>query len=162
MIEIVYLILGAVAGFAAAWFIIKFKFEKNKGLSVEESENLKNELVSLSSELKIKEDRLSIYKGNIEELKKEISDKENLLLINQKTLAAKESDLKHLTERLAENKKEVEELQSKFKLEFENLANKILEEKTGKFTEQNKKNLDAILEPLKEQIKKVEKKVEET
>jgi DNA recombination protein RmuC len=41
-------------------------------------------------------------------------------------------------ERNREQKNEVEKLQDKFTKEFENLANK-LEEKSNKFTEQNKK-----------------------
>jgi DNA recombination protein RmuC len=36
-------------------------------------------------------------------------------------------------------------LQDKFTKEFENLANKILEEKSNKFTEQNKENMKSIL-----------------
>jgi DNA recombination protein RmuC len=63
---------------------------------------------------------------------------------------------------MLEQKKEIDELQQRFIKEFENLANRILEEKTGKFTEQNKTNLDAILKPLQEKIKDFEKKVEET
>lgn len=162
MIYIFYLLVGAAAGFAAAWFISKFKFANRKGLSFEDSENLKQEMINLSSELKIKDDRLNMLNENLQELKDALNDKENKLIDLQRNLAGKESDLKHITERLAENKKEVEELQAKFKIEFENLANKILEEKTGKFTEQNKKNLDEILNPLHEQIKDFKKKVEET
>ena len=131
--------IGAAAGFAAAWFIAKAKFGGFKGLSMDESDQLKKELVDLNSELRIKEDRLNMLHENIQELKNKLNDKESQLLIHQKNLVAKESDLKHLTERLVENKKEVDELQAKFRIEFENLANKILEEKTGKFTEQKKK-----------------------
>ncbi len=162
MIEILYLIIGAAAGFAAAWFISKNKFSNQKGLSFEESEAIKQELVNLTTELKIKDDRLNTLNENLQESKKESSDKEDRLINFQGNLREKETDLKYLTERLAENKKEVEELHVKFKTEFENLANKILEEKTGKFTEQNKKNLDDILNPLKEKIQQFEKKVDET
>ena len=59
-------------------------------------------------------------------------------------------------------KQEVNELQEKFTKEFENLANKILEEKTKKFTEQNKENLKNILSPLQDKIQHFEKKVEDT
>lgn len=160
MINILYLILGAAAGFVVAWFMAKSKF--GKGLSLEESEALQKQMNELNSELRIKEDRLNVLNENLLEIKKELSDKENQLIIHQKSLVAKESDLKHLNERLAENKKEVEELQNRFKTEFENLANKILEEKSGKFTEQNRKNLDEILNPLKDKIQQFERKVDET
>jgi DNA recombination protein RmuC len=46
--------------------------------------------------------------------------------------------------------------------QFEQIANKILEEKSGKFTEANKHNIDAILKPLGEKIEVFKKQVEET
>ena len=63
-------------------------------------------------------------------------------------------------EKLLEQKKEVTQLQNKFSKEFENLANKILDEKSEKFTKQNRKNLDLLLNPLQEKIASFEKKVE--
>jgi DNA recombination protein RmuC len=42
------------------------------------------------------------------------------------------------------------------------LANKILEEKSSKFTEQNKENMKNILSPLQEKIQLFEKKVDDT
>ena len=51
-------------------------------------------------------------------------------------------------------------MQQKFTKEFENLANKILDEKSQKFTEQNKNQLDIILNPLKDKIRDFEQKVE--
>jgi DNA recombination protein RmuC len=77
-------------------------------------------------------------------------------------LTKKEADFENLWQRNTEQKQEVEELQEKFTKEFENLANKILEEKTVKFTEQNKENLKNILSPLQEKIQHFEKKVEDT
>ncbi|AWA29874.1 DNA recombination protein RmuC [Flavobacterium magnum] len=77
-------------------------------------------------------------------------------------LSKKETDFDNLLERHAEQKAEVEKLQEKFTKEFENLANRILEEKSVKFTEQNKENLKNILSPLHEKIHLFEKKVEDT
>lgn len=77
-------------------------------------------------------------------------------------LSKKETDFENLWERNKEQKEEVEKLQEKFTKEFENLANKILEEKTNKFTEQNKENLKNILSPLQDKIQLFEKKVEDT
>ena len=86
------------------------------------------------------------------------SEKEALAI----QLSKKETDFENLWERNKEQKQEVEELQEKFTKEFENLANKILEEKTSKFTEQNKENLKTILSPLQDKIQLFEKKVEDT
>ncbi len=77
-------------------------------------------------------------------------------------LSKKETDFENLWERNKEQKQEVENLQEKFTKEFENLANKILDEKTNKFTEQNKENMKNILTPLQDKIINFEKKVEDT
>ena len=77
-------------------------------------------------------------------------------------LSRKESDFDHLWERHKEQKNEVTQLQEKFTKEFENLANKILEEKSLKFTEQNKENIASILSPLQEKIMHFEKRVDDT
>ncbi|OWP82895.1 DNA polymerase V [Flavobacterium davisii] len=77
-------------------------------------------------------------------------------------LSKKEVDFDNLLERNKEQKQEVEQLQEKFTIEFENLANKILEEKSTKFTEQNKENIKNLLSPLQDKIQNFEKKVEDT
>ncbi len=77
-------------------------------------------------------------------------------------LSKKEVDFDHLLQRHSEQKKEVDQLQQKFTKEFENLANKILDEKSSKFTEQNRLNMTNILSPLQEKILHFEKKVEDT
>jgi len=102
------------------------------------------------------------YKSQVVQLAKEKdniqSEKESFAI----QLAKKENDFENLWERNKEQKQEVEQLQEKFTKEFENLANKILEEKTTKFTEQNKENLKNILSPLQDKIQLFEKKVEDT
>ena len=64
-----------------------------------------------------------------------------------------------------QNKKRDEELQERqirLRKDFELLANKILDEKSEKFTLQNKENIKNILHPLQEKIQVFEKKVEDT
>ncbi|GHT23483.1 hypothetical protein AGMMS4957_15100 [Bacteroidia bacterium] len=55
-----------------------------------------------------------------------------------------------------------EENRKTTQLQFEKVAAQILEEKTGKFTELNRANMEAILKPLGENIESFKKKVEET
>jgi DNA recombination protein RmuC len=74
-------------------------------------------------------------------------------------LARKDSETKALDQKLREQKEELDNLQQRFTKEFENLANRIFEEKSKKFTEQNKTQLDDVLKPLGEKIKDFEKKV---
>jgi DNA recombination protein RmuC len=67
-----------------------------------------------------------------------------------------------LEEKLSRQKEEMEAIQKTAHLQFEKIANQILEEKTGKFTEANKINMEALLKPLGENIDTFKKKVEET
>lgn len=75
-------------------------------------------------------------------------------------LAAANADLANSEARRVEFAQEFEEMKTRTKAEFENLANRILEEKAGKFTEQNQANLRQLLDPLKEQIGEFKLKVE--
>ncbi|MBO9620054.1 MAG: DNA recombination protein RmuC [Niabella sp.] len=67
-----------------------------------------------------------------------------------------------LSEKLATQKTELKEMQETAQLQFEKIASQILEEKSGKFTESNKANMEALLKPLGENIEGFKKKVEET
>ncbi len=115
------------------------------------------------------EEKINGLLQQIEQLKNQISqtlqERENIRAEKEALaiqLSKKETDFENLWERNKEQKEEVEKLQEKFTKEFENLANKILEEKTVKFTEQNKENLRNILSPLQDKIQLFEKKVEDT
>jgi len=82
------------------------------------------------------------------------------LLMEKSRMTKAEESFKAQRERLAEQELYMQELNQKFKLEFENIANKLLDEKSQKFTETNKTSLDILLNPLKENIKLFEEKVE--
>ena len=57
---------------------------------------------------------------------------------------------------------ELEKRQEQLRKDFEILATKILDEKSEKFTLQNKENIKQILNPLQDKIQLFEKKVEDT
>lgn len=81
--------------------------------------------------------------------------------INENNRATRaEENLKAQREISLKQQQNIEELQQKFTLEFSNIANKILDEKSAKFTAQNQSNLDQILNPLKANIKSFEEKVD--
>lgn len=56
----------------------------------------------------------------------------------------------------------LKEAKDRLSSEFKNLANEIFEEKSNKFTEQNKTNLETVLKPLSGKIQDFQKRVEET
>ena len=72
------------------------------------------------------------------------------------------SELNFLKTKFDDQKKEIESLQIKFTETFENLAQKILEEKSEKFVATNKTQIENILNPLQEKIKSFEERVETT
>lgn len=163
MSESLLIIVAFIIALAIGVFIGKALFAANSKSEKATLEEKSNGLLSQINQLKeqFQNDRIHFEKqlllSNTE--KESIrSDKEVLAI----QLSKKETDFENLWERNKEQKQEVEQLQEKFTKEFENLANKILEEKTNKFTEQNKENLKNILSPLQDKIQLFEKKVEDT
>ena len=127
---------------------------------------LEEKLIALQSQFNIVKEQGQIDK-NSSEKQLQLSNSEKETIRTEKDslaiqLSRKEVDFENLWERNLEQKREVEKLQEKFTKEFENLANKILEEKSNKFTEQNKENMKNILSPLQDKIQLFEKKVEDT
>ncbi|MEI2759816.1 MAG: DNA recombination protein RmuC [Bacteroidia bacterium] len=151
----VYIILTAVITAVVVYFIVQQK--------------LNAEIRSIKQLLSEKEIAVGSMEVSLHEARSRILDAENLfsqerdsmlkLTAEHASLNTKNTDLQ---EKLNAQKTEIEQLQQRFKTEFENLANKILEEKSVKFTEQNRINLDLVLNPLKEKIKDFEDKVEKT
>ncbi|GIM60155.1 DNA recombination protein RmuC [Capnocytophaga canis] len=149
MDAIIYILLiffCLLVGFFIGNYINKLKTNSLLSTTLEREELQQRTIQEL-------ENRLAIEKGEKEEIRKE---KEKLSL----DLAKSDVEKDHLITKLREKDKESEQLQERFTKEFENLANRILEEKSSKFTEQNRENLKNILNPLQEKIKDFEQKVE--
>ncbi|MDC1323605.1 DNA recombination protein RmuC [Polaribacter sp.] len=148
VINFLIVVFGISIGLFIGRLLGKLKSEKEK--SVLEGQN-----ALLQSSQEIAENAALKVQKELRFLQQE---KEQLLTINSGQVA----DLKNLQQKLDENKEEVTKLQEKFTKEFENLANKIFEDKSTKFTEQNKQNIQTILNPLQEKIKGFEDKVDKT
>lgn len=148
---VIGIFLGKMIFLAAAKTEKATADEKNNGL-LAQIEQLKSQF---QTERATFENRIDQFQTDTQTLR---TEKESLTI----QLSKKEVDFDNLLERNKEQRQEVEQLQEKFTKEFENLANKILEEKAHKFTEQNKENLKTILSPLQDKIQLFEKKVEDT
>jgi DNA recombination protein RmuC len=160
--EIVLLLIGVVVGFAIGFLLSKSQKPKSEiDTSVFEKEiaSLKAEINSLKNE---KESLRADFKEEKDRLLKELKEEQSKFLEASTSLEKARTFFKAQEEKITEQKKEIEETQKKLTTEFENIANKILDEKSKKFTEQNKTNLDTILNPLKERIKDFEEKVDKT
>jgi len=91
-----------------------------------------------------------------------LREEQQRLLESERSLESTRAYYQSQQEKLREQKADIETIKQQFNTEFQVIANKILEEKTQKFTETNSKSLDQILNPLKEKIKTFEEKVEKT
>ncbi|MCX8105269.1 MAG: DNA recombination protein RmuC [Ignavibacterium album] len=156
--EIIYLITGLIIGFILGFLFLKSK----KTIPIEEVNKLNEEINSLRVDNGKLTERIKLLEEDKQSLQSEIKqEREKTEKLTSENSSLK-SDYSNLQEKLNEQKAEIEELQQKFVKEFENLANKIFEEKSAKFTEQNKEKISEILNPLKEKISEFEKKVEES
>ncbi len=156
--EALFLVIGLVFGFVTTWFILN----KNKSKIITNNEKLNQQQNDLTASNKFLEDKIIDIKSSLNTAETELKQKTDDIIELTRQLSKKDADFINLENRLKENKSELEQIQEKFSTEFKNLANEILEEKTKKFTELNKTNLDEILKPLGDRIKDFEKKVDET
>ena len=128
-----------------------------------------NDQIEINSKLSTSDANLQAALQTINEksleivnLKEENSEKTKENNNKSQSLATALANNTALSEKLETQKTEIEELGKKFNLEFENIANKILETKSEKFTELNKINIKTILEPLGTNIEEFKKTVNET
>ncbi|WP_257670136.1 DNA recombination protein RmuC [Parapedobacter tibetensis] len=118
----------------------------------QQTENLVTEKESITTMLRDEQQRLI----------RELQQERERLAQAEKSLESAKAYYTSQQEKLQEQKAEIETIKQQFNIEFQVIANKILEEKTLKFTETNSKSLDLILNPLKEKIKLFEEKVDKT
>lgn len=135
--------------------ILVDRFQETTGL-------LKNEIATITAQhsaLQIQmRDQREINDEQKKLLEKIAQEKEHIFARNAELSAVNDS----LKNTLTTQKLEIEKMQELAKSEFQNLANKIIEEKSEKFTALNQLNLKEILEPFQEKILELKNKVGET
>lgn len=151
--DILFLIIGLAAGTAIGYLLARL----SRG-SDSQSAELQQHKVELATERSTRvrlEQELAAQRSELQSLREHYQ---------QELRQGTEWKGKHdsLAEKLELQRSELEQLQQKFTRDFELIANKILDEKSSKFTEQNQKNLDTLLKPLKDRIGEFQQKVEET
>jgi len=154
-------------------FIAVFLFLKKPATSASNAEfiRLQNENGTLKIELAKaqqyaegliaeKESITHLLKEEKLRLQDELFDNRAQLATANQSLESARAYYKSQQEKIQEQKIEVEQIRKDFQLEFQNIAGKLLDEKSQRFVETNKNNLDVLLNPLKENIKAFEEKVE--
>ncbi len=175
--QFLFLIIGLLLGVALAFLFLKSKntegadtsvldlkiieLDKEKLVLTTNLSNVEKENNRLATELKNgKEHFTQELNREREKYLNEINTEKEKLSKAESRIARAEEIFKSQEEKYNTLKSELENIHKKYTTEFENIANKILDEKSKKFTDQNKTNLDIILNPLKEKIKDFENKVE--
>lgn len=164
--ELVYLLSGVVLGMLAAYFFVSFRNQKKLQYIVNESQERERQVETRLTEAEkinaVIQERLAALREDADERKQNLENtrEENTVLTGR--LEKVKAEYINLQEKLQTQKAELEDVQKKFTSEFENIANKILEKNSEKFTAANQKNIGEVLNPLKEKINLFEKKVEDT
>ncbi len=164
--EIVYLAAGLLLGFIIAYLALRAKLAGRERVLQEQLSAFElgkqEALGQMDKEKSILEERYKDLRQSAEKAGSELENERRRNEELNKRVTRSEAEYDSLKEKLDTQKSEMESLQKKFTLEFENVASKILKQNTLDFTQLNQKNMGEILNPLKEKILTFERKVEDT
>jgi len=170
LILILAILVAVIIGAYLGMLFTKLKSKSEKSTLEERNTNLQQQFNDFKqfSETEIQKQnenfklQLSELKDTLSkiELEREAIRREKEFLNTE--LTRRNSEYESLQQLNLKRDEELEERQKQLRTDFENLANKILDAKSEKFTLQNKENIKNILHPLQEKIQLFEKKVDDT
>lgn len=146
-----YLIVLIILAVFIFVFLYIYLSKKRIGVSIEDANTLhgyipKDIYIKLEDELKKKDISLS--------------EKNETILQLNKRLAYTEESNRNLIEKIESERKEIEKLQDRFTIQFENIAGRLLEEKSKKFTEINEEKISGIINPFRARLSEFKNEVE--
>jgi len=147
-ISLLFLLIGLVVGALSAWVLARFKSRIDH---------------LPKSEVQAKFVPKEVHEAALQQsdlLRDELMTKEEQLRELTGQTRAQEQSMIHLREKLEEQRHEMLRLQERFQTEFENVANRLLEEKSQKFSAHNQQQMGELLNPLREKIKTFEENIE--
>jgi DNA recombination protein RmuC len=142
------LLLGVIIGAIMGWLFAKTQI-KTEGFSEKEI-----------AERFISRDAHQQLQDNFDILKDDSQYKEQEIRSLNGNLASASSEKQHLQTQLARQLEDFSALETRFQSQFENLANRLLNENSQKFTSHNAQQMEHILTPLREKIKGFEESIE--
>ncbi|MBL4820889.1 MAG: hypothetical protein JKY98_07865, partial [Gammaproteobacteria bacterium] len=149
----VFLVPALVAIFVAVitYFLAHIRFS-----------NQARELAVLSERLEGKGDESAALAGEISRLTDKNADLGESSIRLREQISRLQGDLSNEQRQFEQKLALLENAREQMNLQFKELANEILEDKSKKFTATNQENISQILKPLQEKIQHFEKRVEET
>lgn len=157
--QLIYLVTGLLIGTSGAWFIAKLMYQNSPDGEAADKAKKYDELVP---EKALIEGELKSVKTELERINTELRDEREGHDHSKKRLAKAEEAFKLQDEKIANQKKEIDELHEKFGKEFENIANRVLRQNTDEISKINKERLESTLKPLGERIRSFEDKIEKS
>ncbi len=151
LFPLIYLVVGVILGGIVTWLWLKIQYQ-----------NGDEERGVMIAQLQARTEEISKLEKKQNKLEQVLLDKQNFLEQSKADTVRLETQLSEERRQGEEKLKLLNEAKQQLNTEFQNLANKIFEEKSQKFTEQNKNNIDQVLNPLREQLGDFRKKIEDT
>ncbi len=159
---LIALIIGAALGAFIMTLISKNRLQQLKQMQQEEINGFLNQQIELNKALAISNEKSDNLANRMDQLDRQLEKERELRHEAEKLLVSRDSELINLKQRLEEEKKNLEAIQERSRVEFENVAHRILKQQTADFTITSQKGLQDILTPLRERIQDFEKKVDLT
>jgi DNA recombination protein RmuC len=150
MAEVGLLVLAAAIGAAVAGLAVRSLLAPKLTAAQAEASSYRERLVQLEQQLAAERES---YRAELEAKEQHVAE-----LLQECSRFRAESE--HLRARLDEDRQHREELQRQLRLEFEQMATRILQERSSALKEQSTESLEKLLAPLRERIAAFEEKVE--
>lgn len=151
-----------IVGFFAAWLWLSAKLNHVKENAAADQLRWQREWSMAENKHLVANETLRLKAAELDRMYHEFAQLSQLSDERSMELAGLQIANANLMEKLQTQKQDIEELQKRLTVEFENIASKIMKERADDFSESSHKNLNLILDPLKEKISLFEKKVEDT
>ena len=160
--EYILILFALIIGFFFAWVVASRKNSRLREFYEQNEKSLIAAKTEVETQKSVAQETIRLKLEEILSLQQECTMQQQLAFTSGMEIATLKTINDNLAEKLENQKLEIETLQKRLTTEFENIATKILKERSEEFSVSNHKNLSEILNPLKERIQLFEKKVDET
>jgi len=160
--DYILIIFALMLGFMIAWLVGSRKLASVRALYAQNEKNILSAQAEVETQKSVALETVRLKTDELQRLQLELSQQLEISTNRGIEIATLNNINLNLEEKLHNQKNEIENLQKRLTTEFENIATRILKDRSDEFTVYNHKNLSEILNPLKERIQLFEKKVDET
>ena len=156
--EIIYIFTGIILGAIVGYL---WSNTRCSTLSAQLAERERHFTDSMNAEKQRSATLMNQMQSELTLKSKRINELTEHLAGEQKHVAILATEKDNLVEKLESQKEELEELHKKFNLEFENIANRIFQQKTENFNKLSAESLSTLLKPFGDNLKEFKHQVEE-